>query len=1105
MGTIWKVLTRKKVFDNEAVQDTKFKRVLSTFDLTALGVGSTLGVGVYVIVGHVARDTAGPSVVLSFLIAAIASVFAGLCYAEFGARTPRAGSAYIYSYTCIGEFVAFVIGWNLILEYVIGSASVAKGLSVYIDTLANDTLKNAFMDIAPINVQYMAEYFDFFSCGIAILLAVALAFGMKKSSIMNNIFTAVNIMVVLFVIVAGSMNADPNNWRVEPNNDAAIGEGGFFPFGISGMIKGAATCFYAFIGFDTIATTGEEVKNPRQAIPIAIVISLLICFLCYFSTATVVTMMVPFYAQDINAPLPHAFAEVGWIWAKWIVAIGGIFGLFASLFGAMFPLPRILYAMASDGLIFRFLGIVNDRFASPVIGTLLAGVLTGLMSALFDLAQLVNMMSIGTLLAYTIVAACVLLLRFEADEEVEYSLLTVIESESDFEYTDSPRFNSDDEDIKTTEADNKSSKANHSGVLKNMFGYNQKRPSKSTEKLAAIYVIIYSLLALILGLFFFYIFDDLVAGEIYAIVLTSVVVFFMIAILMLLALQPTTTRKLSFKVPLVPFIPALSILINVYLMLMLDAQTWIRFGVWMIIGVPMYIFLRLCCRAKQSTMASKNVLNGEVSSNGHIIPSSNSNISNGDVDNGYKTDQPSAPPEDYSEDSGFESNIAVSTDVSSPDEIPSETTPRKSLSNSVDIVMSVLDNVIKHEETIQTASAQSPERKHSVDTVSNASCLPIEEKVVALVHRENEISEPTTPSSNPSMPPMVLATEKADEKKDNTFENDVQNLEFPSETPNETPNIKEENKSEGNIGVDVPPLIATDEVFLDKEIDNNIQKPSISNDESSTEYALQDADQNTQLTIKYSGSSSDESQPVSLEDLHSERNESDTDIIEEVKPVIPIAPPMENFESFKPARIPRITLEKKDDSTPEQNVVLRLKPIRTQHSQIFDTDLNSRDSGIDEPSDGNMAFGTDQHKAFKSKLEQMLRNNNTVQKRLTKPEQHEIDLPRQSDTLKHKMSQLLGEIVKSADQAIPQETDSEKVDDEFKGKLANILAGKSLRSVKTRQNIDNKSNDKSHGNEASQNNLKRLNSNDQETHKDKMSDTFSRIKLRKVDSFKEQQ
>nr|CAD7572735.1 unnamed protein product [Timema californicum] len=425
MASCWKALTRRKRLDTLSLEDSKLARVLNTVDLTALGVGSTLGVGVYVLAGDVSKNLAGPAVVLSFLFAAVASLFAGKWM--FGARVPKAGSAYIYSYVCVGEFVAFIIGWNLILEYAIGSASVAKGLSLYLDSLLNNTMKEAFRTIAPLNISFMSPYFDFFSFSASMSLTVALALGVKESSFMNNILTTLNMGVVLFVIIAGSWKANPQNWKISKQDippGVNGGKGGFLPFGFVGALKGAATCFYGFVGFDCIATTGEEVKNPQKAIPVAIITSLVIIFFSYFGISTVLTMMWPYYKQDEDAPIPFVFREVGWPVAQWIVAVGGIFGLCASLFGAMFPLPRIIYAMATDGLLFKFLGSVHPTFQTPLVGTLIAGTFTGLMSALFELEQLVNMMSIGTLIAYTIVAACVLLLRYKAElDEEGYSLL----------------------------------------------------------------------------------------------------------------------------------------------------------------------------------------------------------------------------------------------------------------------------------------------------------------------------------------------------------------------------------------------------------------------------------------------------------------------------------------------------------------------------------------------------------------------------------------------------------------------------------------------------------------------------------------------------------
>ncbi|CAH0554504.1 unnamed protein product [Brassicogethes aeneus] len=571
-GTTWKILTRRKILDPVAVQQSQLSRVLTSLDLTALGVGSTLGVGVYVIAGKVAKDTAGPAVIISFLIAAIASIFAGLCYAEFGARAPRAGSAYIYTYVCIGEFVAFVIGWNLILEYVIGSASVARGLSGYLDSLLNHTMQDAFIEIAPINVEFLAKYFDFFAFGVSVLLAMALSFGMKESSMVNNVVTFINIGVVIFTIIAGLFKADISNWQIQhnaTNSTDPLGKGGFFPFGIDGVIKGAATCFYGFVGFDCIATTGEEVKNPKKAIPLSIILSLFIVFLSYFGTSIVSTLMIPYYEQDVVVPIPHAFEVVGWEWAKWIVAIGGIFGLCASLFGAMFPLPRIIYAMASDSLIFRFLGKVSDRFKSPIVGTMISGILTGIMAGLFDIGQLVDMMSIGTLMAYTIVAASVLLLR----------------------YTDN-RMSTNNDDAETfNDTEPILEYVPTSQYYMQLFNCSSwDSPTKVSEKVSTVLVFLFCVFSVCIGLCALLLKEQIAHGEIWAIVLSSISVTLAVLTIISLTLQPTSKTELSFKVPCVPLIPALSILVNIYLMLMLDYRTWIRFGVWMAVGLPVYYF-----------------------------------------------------------------------------------------------------------------------------------------------------------------------------------------------------------------------------------------------------------------------------------------------------------------------------------------------------------------------------------------------------------------------------------------------------------------------------------------------------------------------------------
>jgi amino acid transporter len=257
---------------------------------------------------------------------------------------------------------------------------VARGLSGYLDALFENQMGTWLRSNFPIDISFLAEYPDFFSFIIVVALSVLLAVGVKESTVLNNIFTVINLCTVSLILVAGAIKSDPSNWAIPKESipaGAHGGEGGFMPYGISGVMAGAATCFYGFVGFDCVATTGEEAKNPQRNIPLAIVISLIIIFLAYFGISTVLTMAWPYYLQDPNAPFPHLFQELGWIEIKWIVSIGAIFALCTSLLGAMFPLPRILYAMGEDGLIYRFLRKVHPKTQTPLVATILSGLFAG--------------------------------------------------------------------------------------------------------------------------------------------------------------------------------------------------------------------------------------------------------------------------------------------------------------------------------------------------------------------------------------------------------------------------------------------------------------------------------------------------------------------------------------------------------------------------------------------------------------------------------------------------------------------------------------------------------------------------------------------------------
>ena len=413
----------------EEAGDHRLRRILGPVQLTALGVGAIIGTGIFVLTGIAAHDKTGPALMLSFVVAGLACIFAALCYAEFASMVPVAGSAYTYAYATLGELLAWIVGWDLILEYAVGSATVAHGWSHYFQDFIGIfglklpfVLTNAPFDFNPATgaLNATGTVIDFPALVITAIVTSILVIGIRESASFNAAMVGVKLAVVLVVIAVGSSYIDPRNWHPF----APYGLTGLSFFGKTilgqtgkggeplGMLAGAATIFFAYIGFDSVSTHAEEARNPRRDVPIGIISSLLLCTVLYISVSAVLTGMVPYDKINIDAPVSNAFAQVGLTWAQFLVSLGALTGITSVLLVLMLSQPRVMLAMARDRLIPQsFFGAIHEKFRTPWKATILTGCFVGVMASFLPLRILAELVNIGTLLAFIIVCAAVLIMR----------------------------------------------------------------------------------------------------------------------------------------------------------------------------------------------------------------------------------------------------------------------------------------------------------------------------------------------------------------------------------------------------------------------------------------------------------------------------------------------------------------------------------------------------------------------------------------------------------------------------------------------------------------------------------------------------------------------
>ncbi|XP_018493961.1 cationic amino acid transporter 4 [Galendromus occidentalis] len=537
------------------VLDTNLRRCLSTLDVAFLGIGNMLGSGIYVLSPELARDYTGPALVISYMIAGITSLFAALAYAEFAVRYPRAGSAYSYTYFSVGELMAFFVGWNVIMENVLSLAVIARSCSEYADSLVGGAISNMTIEVFGTleagSDGFIGHYPNVLAAMILVAFLGFMMLGAKETSWLNNILVFINIAVIAVILGVGGWFADLRNWEYREGDPKPQGFiNGFLPFGWKGVFAASSQCFFAYVGFDGMAAAGEEARDPKKAIPAATFITMSVVSVVYIAVSAVLTLMLPYYNIHRSSGIPDALGYHEVAWAQATVSIGAMICMATAIIGTIYGVSRVIYAMADDGLLPTALQKTYRKV--PIISMLLGTLFAAATAVVFNVGAIIEMLSIGTLFAYLLVAFAVLVVRHTEEDDAEEVI-------RDKERTLALK--------------------PWAGRLRCLY------PSGISQRELVMCVLVLVLISSFgtgfalhssLGLTA----RSYIAGTCGASILLCAAF-----------LYPLAERKNDdkYKMPLAPLLPIVSIFCNVFLMTTLKEAAWERLGYWMAAGFVLYV------------------------------------------------------------------------------------------------------------------------------------------------------------------------------------------------------------------------------------------------------------------------------------------------------------------------------------------------------------------------------------------------------------------------------------------------------------------------------------------------------------------------------------